>query len=68
MHRSQCNKRRWRRVKEEFDIDKVSSKYRYSVGKQPWITVPVNDMQEYMLGELIKGLGLDRNMFEPTNP
>ena len=28
-------------------------------GKQPADPVPVNDMQEYMLGELIKGLGLD---------
>lgn len=48
------------RVKEEFDIDKVSTKNTDTVsGKQPADPVPVNDMQEYMLGELIKGLGLD---------
>ena len=47
------------RVREEFNIDKVSNKNTDNLsGNKPADPVPVNEMQEYMLGELIKGLGL----------
>ena len=48
------------RVKESFNIDQVSATNTDNVsGNQPADPVPVNDMQAYMLSELIKGLGLD---------
>ena len=48
------------RVRESFNIDQVSATNTDNVsGNQPADPVPVNDMQAYMLSELIKGLGLD---------
>jgi len=48
------------RVREPFNIDQVSATNTDNrAGNQPSDPVPVNDMQAYMLSELIKGLGLD---------
>lgn len=58
------------RVKEEFDINKVSSKNTdNSAGNQPADPVPVSDMKRYMLDQLIKGLGLDpATCLQSANP
>ena len=56
------------RVREEFDIDKVSTKNTDNEsGTQPSDPVPVSDMKRYFLSELIKGIGLDPVLWKTQN-